>query len=143
MQCEGIRVGLVIIVHDRNERIRIRISSRGSWYGRAGERKGFAQKLSGLLQSFSAAILTALQRIIWFQGPEPGMEVDDLDDLTSLIGDPHNEDLIKIYARPLQYFTSFSRNGCSNSEALPLQMAGMTIPTRDFEDILHIEAIEG
>ncbi len=85
--------------------------------------------------------MKALQRKIWLQ--EPGLEIDDLEDLTVRIGDPHNDDLIKIYTRPLQYFTSFSRNGGSDSGAIPFQIGGMTMPAQDLEEIFRIETIEG
>jgi hypothetical protein len=124
-----------------NERARIRMNSRESWNGTAGDRKGFLQRLFGLLHSFYAFIMKALQRKIWMQ--EEGLEIDDLEDLTARIGDPHTDDLIKIYTRPLQYFTSFSRNGGSNSEAIPFQIGGMTMPAQELDEIFRIETIEG
>ena len=72
-----------------------------------------------------------------------GLEFDDLEDLTARIGDPHNDDLINIYARPLQYFTSFSRNGGINSETIPFQIGRMAMPAQELEEIFRIETIEG
>lgn len=117
------------------------MNSRESWNGTAKDRKGFLPRLSILLQSFSTFIMKALQRKIWLG--EPGFEIDDLEDLTARIGGPQNDDLIKIYTRPLQYFTSYSRNGGSNSEAIPFQTGGMTMPAQDLEEIFRIETIEG
>ncbi len=85
--------------------------------------------------------MKALQRKIWLQ--EPGLEIGDLEDLTARIGGPHNDDLIKIYTRPLQYITSYSRNGGSDSGAIPFQIGGMTMPAQDLEEIFRIEIIDG
>lgn len=85
--------------------------------------------------------MKALQRKIRMR--EPGLEIDDLEDLTARIGDPQNDDLINIYTRPLQYFTSYSRNGGSNSGAIPFQIGGMTLPAQELEEIFRIETIEG
>ncbi len=124
-----------------NERAEVRMNSGETPFGKTGNRKGFAQRLFGLLESISSSILKMLQKKIWLR--EPGLEIDDLEDLTSRLGDPRNGDLIKIYARPLQYFTSFSRNGGSNSEAILFQMGGITMQARDLEEIFRIETVEG
>lgn len=107
----------------------------------AGGRKGFAQRLPDLLISLFAAFRSILQRKIRLD--EPGIGIDDLEGLAAWIGDPHDDELVKISARPLQYFTSFSRNGTFSAEPIHFEAGGMTLPAREIEEIFRMEPLEG